>query len=68
MGTPETAGLPALVAAVGPTSRDGGFYGPQSPGSAGGPPGETALWRPMVREDAARLWDTSNELAGVTFN
>jgi NAD(P)-dependent dehydrogenase (short-subunit alcohol dehydrogenase family) len=65
-GTVETARLPALLAV---TSGDGGgFYGPQWPGNAGGPPGPQALWSPLrSTEDAARLWAVSEELTGVTF-
>lgn len=66
VGTVETARLPALMAVT--TGDDGGFYGPQWPGSAGGPPGPQALWSPMRRdEDAARLWEESERLTGVTF-
>lgn len=66
-GTPDSAGLSALMAA---TAADGGgrFYGPQGPGGAGGRPGELALWAPLRSlEDAARLWEVSEELTGVRF-
>lgn len=68
VGSPETAKLPALMAAVDPGSVDGGFYGPQWPGNAGGPPGRQSLWRPL-RDGAAaaRLWDLSREVTGVDF-
>ena len=39
VGTVESATLPALMAATSPAAIDGGFYGPQWPGNAGGPPG-----------------------------
>lgn len=66
VGTVETAKLPALMAVT--TGDDGGFYGPQWPGSAGGPPGPQALWSPMRRDDdAERLWRESERLTGVTF-
>lgn len=67
VGTVQSAALPALMAATSPDAKDGGFYGPQWPGSAGGPPGETALWKPMRTEDAGRMWTESERLAGVTF-
>ncbi len=68
VGTVESAQLPALLAATSPDAKDGGFYGPQWPGNAGGPPGEQRLWAPLRRtEDAARLWGLSERLAGVTF-
>lgn len=65
-GTVETAKLPALLAVT--TGEDGGFYGPQWPGNAGGPPGRQDLWAPLRRDaDAARLWEVSEELTGVRF-
>lgn len=67
-GTAESAALPALMAATSPTAEDGGFYGPRWPGNLGGPPGPQRLWAPLRRtEDAARLWDVSEELTGVVF-
>ncbi|RYB90445.1 SDR family NAD(P)-dependent oxidoreductase [Nocardioides oleivorans] len=66
VGTVETAGLPALMAVT--TGDDAGFYGPQWPGNAGGPPGPQAPWSPMrPDDDAARLWEVSGELTGVRF-
>lgn len=66
VGTPETATLPALLAA---TSTDPGmFYGPQWPGKVGGPPGPQKLWKPLRdSQSAARVWAVSQELTGVTF-
>lgn len=66
VGTVETAKLPALMAVT--TGEDGGFYGPQWPGNAGGPPGAQPLWSPMRRhDDAVRLWEESVRLTGVSF-
>lgn len=66
VGTVETAGLSALVAVT--TGADGGFYGPQWRGNAGGPPGPQKTWPPLRRDDdAARLWEVSEELTGVRF-
>jgi NAD(P)-dependent dehydrogenase (short-subunit alcohol dehydrogenase family) len=66
VGTVDSARLPALMAVT--TGEDGGFYGPQWPGSAGGPPGRQQLWAPLRRDaDAARLWAVSEDLTGVSF-
>jgi NAD(P)-dependent dehydrogenase (short-subunit alcohol dehydrogenase family) len=63
-GTPETAALPAVMAATTPDPVD--FHGPQWPGNAGGPPGEQKLWKPLQDAAAAsRLWSVSEELVGV---
>lgn len=67
VGTAESAGLPALMAATSPEAKGGDFYGPQGPGNAGGRPGPTTLWRPMRTEDAARMWTVSQELTGITL-
>lgn len=65
-GTPETAKLPALVAAT--SNEPGVFYGPQWPGNAGGPPGPQKLWKPLRdSENAARVWEVSQDLTGVSF-
>ncbi|MBL0747842.1 SDR family oxidoreductase [Nocardioides baculatus] len=66
VGTVDSARLPALMALT--TGDDGGFYGPQWPGSTGGPPGQQSLWAPLRRtDDAARLWDVSERLTGVAY-
>ncbi|MFA4082393.1 SDR family oxidoreductase [Mycobacteroides salmoniphilum] len=68
VGTVESARLPALMAAVTPDNKSGGFYGPQWPGNAGGPPGAQRLWKPLrSNENASRLWQVSEQLTGVTF-
>ncbi|WP_088319219.1 SDR family oxidoreductase [Kineosporia sp. R_H_3] len=67
VGTPESAAGPALLAA---TTPDGGgrFYGPSGPGRLGGPPAEQSPYPPLRDAEAARrLWDVSQELAGVSF-
>ncbi len=66
VGTVDSAALPALSAAT--AAADGAFYGPRWPGSAGGPPGEQSLWKPL-RDNAAaeRLWSISQELTGVSL-
>lgn len=66
-GTPESAGLPALLAATAPDA-DGRFYGPRGPGNAAGAPGEQRLWAPLRDTDAAaRVWEVSQELTGVAL-
>lgn len=68
VGTPRTAGLPALLASTDPVGRDGALYGPLGPGNAGGAPGRHDLWRPLrSEEDAARVWQLSEKLTGATF-
>lgn len=65
-GTPESAALPALMAAT--TGAGGEFFGPQGLGQVGGRPGQQKLWKPLRSEtDAARLWDASEELTRVRF-
>ncbi|WP_344327241.1 hypothetical protein [Aeromicrobium halocynthiae] len=65
VGTPESAGLPALRAATAPDTSSA-FYDPQGPGGTGGRPGPLSLWPSLRSEgDARRLWDVSQELTGV---
>jgi hypothetical protein len=66
-GTPETAALPALLAATTPDAG-GRFFGPRRPGHISGPPAEQAPYRSLRSvEDARRLWQLSEELIGVSF-
>ncbi|WP_420031414.1 SDR family oxidoreductase [Streptomyces sp. cg28] len=68
LGTPESAGLPALLAAADATARGGAFYGPSGPGHLGGPPAEQRLYSRLTDpEEARRVWETSEELAKVTL-
>ena len=68
VGSVDSAKLPALMAATAPEAADGGFYGPQWPGNAGGPPGTQPLWKPLrSRENAAKLWALSERSTGITF-
>ncbi|MGH3351598.1 MAG: SDR family oxidoreductase, partial [Nocardioides sp.] len=62
LGTPETAALPALLAATSPDATGGQLYGPSGPGHLGGAPAAQSLYRPIAREDAARLWEVSESL------
>ena len=63
-GTPQTAALPALLAATGSDSRGDQFFGPKR--TAGGPPVQRELWAPLLDLDAARrVWDVSENLVGI---
>lgn len=66
VGTPETAALPALLAATGPDARGGRMYGPSGPGHLGGAPAEQALYTPLRDvQEAARVWEVSEQQVGV---
>jgi len=68
VGTPETAMLPALVAATSPDAQAGQLWSPRGPGRVGGAPALQPLFAPLRSEaDAARMWDVSQELTGVRF-
>lgn len=68
MGTVETAGLPALMAATSPDAKAGALYGPSGPGHLGGQPAEQPLYsRLRSTEEATRLWSNSEQLTNVTF-
>jgi NAD(P)-dependent dehydrogenase (short-subunit alcohol dehydrogenase family) len=67
VGTPESAALPAVLAATA-SGADGRFFGPRGPGALGGRPGEQEPWAPLrSTQDAARLWAVSEELTGVRW-
>lgn len=64
VGTPDSAALPALLAATTPDS--GRFYGPSGPGHAGGAPAEQRLYSRLTSpDDAARMWTLSETLLGL---
>ncbi|WZH51026.1 MAG: SDR family oxidoreductase [Nocardioides alkalitolerans] len=66
VGTPESAALPALLAATAPGDAGGRFYGPRRLGGLTGAPAERPLYGPLRSEtDAARAWTESLRLAGV---
>lgn len=66
VGTPESAALPALMAATSPDVGNGAFVGPQGLGGLGGSPGVEKPWAPFRDEAAARrTWELSERLAGV---
>ena len=67
LGTADSAGLPALLAATSPDAG-GRFYGPRGLGHLGGGPAEQRLHRPLRSlDDAARVWELSQQLTGVPF-
>ncbi|AXX31535.1 SDR family oxidoreductase [Actinosynnema pretiosum subsp. pretiosum] len=67
VGTPDTAGLPALLAATTPDPAP--FYGPGGPGNLGGPPVAQELYSRLRDKDdeARRVWEVSEELTRVSF-
>ncbi|WP_249522730.1 SDR family oxidoreductase [Modestobacter marinus] len=67
-GTPETAALPALLAATAPDTAGGRFYGPSRFRHMSGLPAEQPLYRRLRSvEDARRIWQLSEQLAHVSF-
>lgn len=64
-GTVESAGESALQAVTSPTAEGGDFYGPRGVGGLGGRPARQRLYAPLRTGDAERVWDVSQELAGV---
>jgi NAD(P)-dependent dehydrogenase (short-subunit alcohol dehydrogenase family) len=68
VGTVSTAALPALLAAAGPGSGGGQFYGPRGLAGLSGAPAQQELWAPLrSMDDARRLWEASERLAGMPF-
>ncbi|MGU3432062.1 SDR family oxidoreductase [Actinomycetes bacterium M1A6_2h] len=66
LGTVETATLPALLAAT--TFDTARFYGPKGLGHLGGGPAEQKLYSRLTKDDeAARMWDVSEKMTGVSF-
>jgi len=69
LGQNVTAGAESfLFAALSPSARDGGYYGPQGPGERRGSPGP-ALCPPaaMGLSLAEKLWQVSENMTGVRF-
>ena len=67
VGTVETAGLPALLAATDPAADGGRFFGPRGFRNLGGAPAEQPLYSRLDDpERAARVWDLSLLLTGMT--
>lgn len=68
VGTVHSAGLPALLAATSPDAEGGRLYGPRGFQHVGGAPAEQGLYAPLRDErEAQRVWQVSQDLAGVTF-
>jgi NAD(P)-dependent dehydrogenase (short-subunit alcohol dehydrogenase family) len=68
LGTVESAKFPALYAATSPDARPGRFYGPSGPFHLGGPPAEQKLYsRFTSTQEAARVWQTSEQLTGLSL-
>ncbi|QIG38781.1 SDR family NAD(P)-dependent oxidoreductase [Microbacterium sp. 4R-513] len=67
-GTPAEASLPALFAAASADAVRGAFYGPGGFLGLQGPPRRQRPYRSIVDAgEAARVWDVSQQLAGVRF-
>lgn len=66
-GTPDSAALPALMAATDPDYGGDQFFGPKR--TAGGPPALQGFWAPLRdMDDARRLWEASEQLVGTRAN
>jgi NAD(P)-dependent dehydrogenase (short-subunit alcohol dehydrogenase family) len=61
-GTPDTAALPAILAATAPATDKSRFFGPKR--QIGGQPVELKPWSTMNPGDARRMWETSERLVG----
>lgn len=60
--------LPTLFAATAPDAKPGGYYGPQGLFEMKGAVGEARIGKhAQDRAVAARLWDVSQDLTGVTW-
>ena len=61
--------LPQLYAATMPDARGGEYWGPDGIGETRGDPKRVGATKAATNEaDAARLWDVSERLVGVTFD
>lgn len=68
LGTVRSAAQPALLAATTTDPRSDVLYGPRGPMNLGGAPTTHALYRPLRDlDEARRVWDESQRLAGVTL-
>lgn len=67
-GTPQSAALPALMAATSPDARGGSLYGPSGFQHLSGVPAEQKLYKPLRDlEEAQRVWLASEKLTGISF-
>jgi NAD(P)-dependent dehydrogenase (short-subunit alcohol dehydrogenase family) len=64
----EMGALPTIYAATSPDAQSGCYYGPDGPGEFRGRPHLSAPSRAALDADvAARLWQVSEQLTGVSF-
>lgn len=65
----ESGALPTLYAATSPQAEGGGYYGPNGLYELRGPPAPARIM-PQARDKAAaaKLWDVSQQLTGVSFD
>ena len=67
-GTVDTAALPALMAATAPQAKPGALYSPSGFGNTSGAPAEQRMYSPLRSADeAARVWEVSEELTKASF-
>lgn len=67
-GTPQSAALSAVYAATSPDAAGGRLYGPKGFRHLSGLPAEQPLYTRLRDEaGAARMWDLSQQLVGVTI-
>ncbi|UEM07547.1 SDR family oxidoreductase (plasmid) [Skermanella rosea] len=65
---PARGALPVLYAATSPDAKPGGYYGPDRLGETRGYPAPSRVPpRAVDKAVAARLWEVSEALTGVTF-
>ncbi len=68
LGTVETAGFPALMAATDPAAEPGALYGPKGLGHLGGPPAKQQLYsRLRGTDEAERIWRISEQLTRTSI-
>jgi NAD(P)-dependent dehydrogenase (short-subunit alcohol dehydrogenase family) len=68
VGTPESAALTAVYAATSPVAKGGHLYGPGGFRHLSGAPAEETLYsRLRSPEEARRIWELSERLAGVAL-
>ena len=68
LGTVRSAAQPALLAATTADPRSDVLYGPGGPMNLGGAPTTHAMYRPLSDlDEAARVWEESERLAGVAL-
>ena len=66
-GTPQSAALPALVAATDPSAEGNRFYG-RTRSISGGPARQLHRGPFRDTENGPRFWDASEQLVGLRFS